>query len=97
MATFYETKLGDLYVSSQDNLEFPVHLHALLEIVHVCSGRLTMMIDRQRFVLETGEVGVVFPNQIHGYETDTSNRTGAVFISFLHSWGKLAKNCSLPA
>ncbi len=75
MATFYETKLGDLYVSSQDNLEFPVHLHALLEIVHVCSGRLTMMIDRQRFVLETGEVGVVFPNQIHGYETDTSNRT----------------------
>ncbi len=46
-------------------------LHAALEIVHVCEGSIEFGVDRELYHLETGDLGIVFPNQIHFYQEFT--------------------------
>lgn len=62
-------------MSSQFNLVFASHLHAMLEMVYVKSGRLVLVLNGQKLTIQAGQAGVVFPNQIHGYETSEPNET----------------------
>ena len=60
-------------------LDFPLHLHNVVEIVFVTGGSATAICGNQRFALEAGDLFVAFPNQEHGYE-DTKNIAGFVLI-----------------
>lgn len=60
-------------------LDFPLHLHNVVEIVFVTGGSATAICGNQRFALETGDLFVAFPNQEHGYE-NTKNIAGFVLI-----------------
>ena len=44
------------------------HLHREVEVVCLFEGKMVAHADSVRYVLESGDVFVVFPNQIHSYE-----------------------------
>lgn len=60
-------------------LDFPLHLHNVVEIAFVTGGSATAICGTQRFSLEAGDLFISFPNQEHGYE-NTQNIAGYVMI-----------------
>lgn len=60
-------------------LDFPLHLHNVVELVFVTGGSAEAICANQRVLLEPGDVFVAFPNQEHGYE-HTRAVTGFVMI-----------------
>lgn len=67
---FYEAK-PDFFIFSQQKtrLEYPLHIHHYLELVHVIKGKIQMQIGQEIYTLSEGQLGVIFPNTIHNYHT----------------------------
>lgn len=52
----------------RNTLDFPQHLHDVLEIVFLRRGTATAIYGNRRYSLRAGDVFVSFPNCAHGYE-----------------------------
>ena len=68
----YEHRKKDIYTwgSAQQSLEYRTpHMHRELEIVLYHGGKTTAYVDSVPYELQTGDIFVTFPNQIHCYET----------------------------
>ena len=50
-------------------LQFPAHLHYYIELVRVIDGQVDCYADARRYSVKNGEFFIVFPNQIHSYES----------------------------
>lgn len=50
-------------------IDYPMHIHQMLEIVHMLKGNITMGINQTQYSLQTGDIAVIFPNIIHSYFT----------------------------
>lgn len=68
MDFFYESRHGENLIFKSKNLDFEAHLHEYIELGYVESGESDLYIDGKCFKLKSGDVFVVFPNQIHRYE-----------------------------
>ena len=44
------------------------HLHSTLEMIYVTEGTLELGIGQELYHLETGDLGIVFPDVIHHYQ-----------------------------
>lgn len=73
MPVFYETRKSDLYCRdseySKKTLGYTSHLHYQIELAFVKSGRTRVTVDSTEYDVESGDIIVVFPNQIHRFET----------------------------
>ncbi len=73
MAEFYEKNKKDLYCRDSaftgKTLGFTSHLHYSVELALVKSGRTRVTIDSKIYEVEGGDVIIVFPNQVHGFDT----------------------------
>lgn len=73
MPTFYETRRNDFYCRdsaySNKTLGYTSHLHYHIELAFVKSGKTRVSIDSAVYDVEAGDIIVVFPNQIHRFET----------------------------
>ncbi len=73
MKPFYENKRNDFYCRdsqfSGKTLGFTSHLHYDIELAVVKSGKTNATIDSASYTVEGGDVIVVFPNQIHCFNT----------------------------
>lgn len=58
----------NIQFQSRQNLDFPQHIHDVLELVFVRTGTVTAVTGSQRYALTAGDLFVSFPNQPHGYE-----------------------------
>lgn len=47
---------------------FPLHWHELVEVCRVDEGSLAVFVDGSRRVLSTGEMVIIGPQRIHGFE-----------------------------
>ena len=56
-----------------NNLDFPLHLHNSFEYVFVSSGVLHVTVDGSSYEVREGDALLIFPNQIHGYESLEKN------------------------
>lgn len=68
----YEHRKEDIYMrnSVQQCLEYRTpHMHRELEIILYYGGKTVAYVDSVRYELQTGDVFLTFPNQIHSYET----------------------------
>lgn len=72
MLPFYENKPDAVYAFRNSNMVFPPHLHIVTEIMYVIQGEVAVEIDGSTAVLGPGAVSVAFPNQVHSYESVTS-------------------------
>ena len=73
MPTFYETRRNDFYcrdsVYSKKTLGYTSHLHYHIELAFVKSGKTRVSVDTNIYDVESGDIVIVFPNQIHRFET----------------------------
>ena len=73
---------------SRNTLDFPQHIHDVLEVVFLHRGSATAVCGNRRYDLRAGDVFLSFPNLPHGYE-DSQNVLCDVLIipsGVLHAW-----------
>ena len=73
----------------RSTLDFPLHLHNVLEIVFLRQGSATAVCGGNRYELTPGDVFVAFPNQPHGYENSRDVESDVLIIPlqpFLSPW-----------
>lgn len=58
----------NIQFQNRHTLNFPLHIHNVLEVVFVRVGTATAVTGGQRYSLGPGDVFVSFPDQPHGYE-----------------------------
>lgn len=67
---FYESKENSFFiVNERGQLEYPLHVHQYIEVVHVFEGKTEMQIGPEKYLISAGEIGVIFPNVPHDYHT----------------------------
>lgn len=66
----YENKEDYFYSYCETNpLEYPLHLHQYIEILHVIRGTVDMQIGTEKYRINAGELALIFPNVLHDYHT----------------------------
>lgn len=66
----YKNKLDSYFiVNEKTSLQYPLHIHRYIEIVHVIEGKLDMQIGPVRHILNQGDIAFIFPNIAHDYHT----------------------------
>lgn len=67
---FYENKVGAFLRYRELNpLNYPLHLHQYIEILHVVRGGMEMQIGSELYSLAPGDIAIAFPNVPHSYHT----------------------------
>ena len=73
MQTFYENRNEDLYCRdsryASKTMGYTSHLHSHIELGFLFSGHTRVTVDSEVYDVRAGDVVVVFPNQIHRFET----------------------------
>lgn len=67
MSVFYEKKVVKLCCHKDKDLVEWVHCHGELEIIVCQNGSFDAYVNSRRYTVNSGELLVVFPNQIHSY------------------------------
>lgn len=80
MKAFYELKNQPASAFRSANMTFPEHLHKEMEIIYIMEGELDVQIGAVRKTLGREEIGVIFPNTIHSY--DTKNDCHCILLIF---------------
>jgi len=75
---FYENRADKYYCrdvrTKKSTLACRPHLHRHLELVALFEGEVTAVIDSREYLLKGGDVLLAFPNQVHGFRSDGSER-----------------------
>ncbi len=82
MNPFYESQNNIFDVFESKNLEFPEHLHSHIEITFVCKGKLTVRIMGRPWELTEGDCVVIFPQQVHSYQSMEENLTRLFLLDY---------------
>lgn len=73
MHAFYEIRKDDLYCRdteySNKTLGYTAHLHYRIELAFVKSGKTRVTVDSSVYDVQAGDIIVIFPNQVHRFET----------------------------
>lgn len=84
-----------IQLQSRNTLDFPQHIHEVLELVFLHRGSATAICGSRRYRLAAGDVFISFPNQPHGYE-ESREVTCDVFIvpvAYLPHWRSQLTGC----
>lgn len=65
---FYENKGIALTARDGHSLTFGAHLHHHIEMVYMIEGSAKAFVDTKECIINSGDVFIVFPNQIHQYQ-----------------------------
>lgn len=68
MGYVIETKAYDYFVGAAYRLGKLPHIHTHLELIYMRKGKSVAILDGQRHEMETGDLFLAFPNQVHYYE-----------------------------
>ncbi len=81
-------------VDTENNMNFPRHLHQSFEIILVTGGKLTVDVDSGTYTLEEGDALMIFPHQIHSLSSEVS-RHAASFHSYCSIGGAKRRMCEI--
>lgn len=65
---FYQSQYGSEFGRKVTQLDYPPHIHNAVELVVLTAGNVTAQCGRERLELQSGDVFIAFPNQVHSYE-----------------------------
>lgn len=86
MKVIYEKRASDFNYRNDKGgrltLAYPAHIHKHIEMVYMKKGQVRVFINAEEHILSSGELLVVFPNQIHRYE---DIERGAIYDLFIVS------------
>lgn len=78
----FEDKLENYFIVQEEaSLQFPLHVHSYIELIHVRKGKLEMQIGSSFYMLNPGDFTVIFPNVQHSYHTLSDDRHTNLAIS----------------
>ena len=84
---FYEFRnIGDseyMRIDTENNMNFPKHIHQSFEIMFVTDGTMDVTVDRRDYTLKKGDAIFIFPNQVHSLRSDKSEHITFVFSPLL--------------
>lgn len=80
MIPIYENNTERFRIGYPSSLTFPVHLHSQIELLYVLEGRVQMTIGSSASILEEGDLGIVFPNRIHSYQSEESTQANRCLL-----------------
>lgn len=92
MIPFYENTNDDLRAFYSHNLNFPFHLHTQLELLYVLSGSMEITVHHQTAVLKDHDCALIFPNQIHSYQSNHGDNYAITMICDLNLTGNFLNN-----
>ena len=75
----YENTNEEIIAVKRKPRHQPPHLHNAMEIVCVTKGTLELGVGQELYHMETGDIGVVFPDVIHHYQVSMRR-----FLLMLH-------------
>ena len=82
---FYENELfGDNTIYRPniiENFNFAPHFHRSYELLSVISGEMKVIIDDVEYNLKESDVLIIFPNQIHSFETQGYSMINLIIFS----------------
>lgn len=64
---YYEDKGNKIFGGRGFRLDFPHHIHNAVEIAWMQKGSSTLKIEDRQYTIASGDVFIVFPNQVHSY------------------------------
>ena len=63
----------------KENFSFPMHMHHSFEFVLILKGRMIITVGSDRYDLSTGEGILIFPEQLHSFESLGSEHLLVIF------------------
>ncbi len=63
------------------DISYPYHFHRCFELLSVISGKLSVTVDDQNYLLREGELILIFPNQLHSFETLDNSLLNIIIFS----------------
>lgn len=82
MNPFYEQRTAPLFIGKITEDPFPLHVHKVVECVHLLEGRITMGVDGHSYAMQPGDTMFIFPSVSHSYEVVSEDAKGlcAIFL-----------------
>ena len=80
MLPLYTETKNNLQIELRPSVHASPHLHKSLEIVYVTKGTLELGVGENLYHMETGDLGVVFPELIHHYQVFDSAECEAYYL-----------------
>lgn len=80
MQPLYESDRGDFEIFIKKNHMYPPHLHGFLEIVYMLEGYQTVSQGAERFPMEKGDLAIIFPEIIHGYQIYSDDISRGIYF-----------------
>lgn len=65
-------------------INYPAHIHQMLEVVHILKGTIAMSIDQKQYLLNPGDIGIIFPNIVHSYSEPLKTEDTYFFVLNTH-------------
>ena len=76
----YENTNEEIIAVKRKPRHQPPHLHNAMEIVCVTKGTLELGVGQELYHMETGDIGVVFPDVIHHYQVFGEKENKVIFL-----------------
>jgi len=61
-------------IFSANDFAYPLHFHYSFELIFVLSGEFLMQVNNEKLKMRSGDVAVLAPGDIHGYQTVGSSQ-----------------------
>lgn len=68
MKFFYENRSAEIQFGRGTSLGFDAHLHSHIEFVYLFDGCSRAFVDSEEYLIQGGDLFIVFSNQIHQYQ-----------------------------
>lgn len=80
MSYFLQAWTEPITLLKERNLNFPFHLHKTAELVIVQEGSMSITVSDKKYLLHEGNLLVIFPGQLHEYNSHTSGSKSDIII-----------------
>ncbi|MBR3929553.1 MAG: helix-turn-helix transcriptional regulator [Clostridia bacterium] len=99
---FYEKRDQTVFIGTFCDHPFPSHVHDVVEIICLLSGKLKFSVASQSFLLERGDIIAAFPSIPHSYDELSEDAQGISLIfspetigEFTHAFRTMLPVCPL--
>lgn len=80
MKLFYEIRSQKLFVGKICEDPFPLHVHAVVEIVYMLQGSMKLSVSDRSYTLQPGDTIAIFPSVAHSYDEVPPDAKGLCMI-----------------
>lgn len=78
MSLLYENRTTDFYcrngLHGNGSIRVSSHMHYHMELIYIQKGNPTAILDSNEYSLENDSIFIVFPNQIHSFKSDGTEK-----------------------